>query len=164
PGYQYDEINRLTRLFNTTHQQATWFALWLQAQLDAVQARLAILLALNLTALFADRMRSSMAFGLKEPITPAERAARLEQARREPEVRVRAGSAAGQGGGGREQRERHAERWGGQGWAPGREPEEAGTAQEAGDAILDRIGARLASIHVDLLSLEELIASVTETF
>jgi hypothetical protein len=53
PGDQIPEVNRLTRLFNTTHREATWYAIWLHARLDAAAERLTLLGALQLWTLEA---------------------------------------------------------------------------------------------------------------
>jgi hypothetical protein len=53
PNDQLPEVNRLTRLFNTIHREATWYAIWLHARLDAATERLMLLGALQLWTLDA---------------------------------------------------------------------------------------------------------------
>lgn len=63
PWDQLDEVNRLTRLMNGTHHEATWYGLWLQARLEAVSVRLGLLRILQLWSLESERIRDAFAFG-----------------------------------------------------------------------------------------------------
>ncbi len=83
PDYQIDDVNRLTRLFNAAHHETTWYVSWLNARLDGTAIRLALLGALHLWSLHANRIREQLEWFSGEPITQADYDRRLAEAREE---------------------------------------------------------------------------------
>ncbi len=57
PWEQINEINRLARLADATNHEVTWYALWAQARLDAINVRFGMVDCLWLWSLHADQLR-----------------------------------------------------------------------------------------------------------